>query len=130
MVVHTLELESADEVELAHTFELESPVVVEVAHRLVLESPDDVVLGLEGRIFQESMVVGCEGARLCCHQFSAPVELGRIGAGRTTSTSLGGGGRSGRKRPMMEAFTSSLRPHKSSPAPSSSKPSKAMALVR
>ena len=64
MVAQTLELESPDVVEVAHMFGLESLDVVEQAQRLVFESPEAVVLGLEGRTFQESIEVFCEGAKL------------------------------------------------------------------
>ena len=64
MVAHTVELESPEVVEVAHMFALESLDVVELAQRLVFESPEAVVLGLEGRTFQASIEVGCEGARL------------------------------------------------------------------
>ena len=90
----------------------------------------EVYTVLEEAYFHDSGAAEyCEG-KVGCHQFSAPVELGRTGVGRTTSAGRGGGGRSGRNMPMMAVLTSSLRPQSSSPAPSSSNPSRAMALVR
>lgn len=133
-VAQIFELESPDDelLEVAHRLESESleDVLLEVAHIFELESPDEVLLGLEGTTFQGS-IWACDGSgKVGCHQFSAPVELGNSGVGRTTSTILGGGGRRGKNNPMMAALTSSLLPLRSSPAPSSSKPSRAMALVR
>ena len=64
MVAHIFELVSAEVVEVAHIIGLESLDVVELVQRLVLESPDAVVLGLEGRTFQESIDDECAGAKL------------------------------------------------------------------
>jgi len=91
-----------------------------------LESADDVVLGLDGMTLHESTgAATLEGRVDCDHQFAPAGELGNNGGGRTTSTIRGGGGNRGRKRPMMLVLTSSLFPHNSSPAPSSSSPSRA-----
>lgn len=100
-----------------------------LAHMDEVESPD-VALGLDETILHESIEVCCDCGMEGCHQGSAPVELGRSGVGRTTSSTLGGGGRRGKNKPMMADLTSSLLPPRSSPAPSSSIPSKAFELVR
>ena len=90
------------------------------------ESTDDVVLGLDGITLQESTGAGTDAEILDCdHQFAPAGELGNKGGGRTTSMILGGGGNNGWKRPITLDLTSSLFPHSSSPAPSSSNPSRA-----
>jgi len=99
-----------------------------------LETGELSSMGLDGRIFHDSTGGGggaFEGTGEGFHQF--PGELGSICAtGRTTSTIRGGGGggMSGLNKAKTCAFTSSLRPQSSSPAPSSSSPSKAIASVR
>src|SRR4030088_2128405 len=95
-----------------------------------LLSTDEVVLGLDGSILQISTGAGKGFCSIDCdHQLGPAEELGSKVGGRTTSTILGGGGRRGRNRFMMLVLTSSLFPHNSSPAPSSSNPSSADAWV-
>lgn len=95
------------------------------------ESTEDVVLGLDGMTLHASPGAEIEVAIVGCdHQFAPAGELGNKGGGRTMSTIRGGGGNKGRKSPIMLCFTSSLFPHRSSPAPSSSSPSRAETCVR
>ena len=97
---------------------------------LILESQDETGLGLKFTTFHVS--TGCT-AEACCdgQQVSEMTELGRIGVGRMISTTgLGGGGIRWMNRFDICCLTSSLFPQRSSPAPSSSRPSRARALVR
>lgn len=103
-----------------------------VAHIGGLLGSADVegTLGLDGRTRQGSTagrelgIVGCDDHMLLTG------ELGRRVGWRTTSTTRGGGGNKGFINPMRQFLTSSLLPHSSSPAPSSSRPSKALTWVR
>jgi len=89
--------------------------------------------GEDGRTFQASTGAGSEDedtGMFGAHQLAVG-ELGSKGTGLGCSWALGGGGgRSGTKNPWICCLTSKLPPHKSSPAPSSSIPSKAIASVR
>jgi hypothetical protein len=108
--------------------------MVMLAHiGVLLESADvDVTLGLDGSTRQDSTGAGTAGEGVDCDQMPAPAgELGSSGGWRTTSTILGGGGSRGLfSRLMMLFLTYSLLPQSSSPAPSSSKPSRAETWVR
>src|SRR5579862_6326700 len=99
-----------------------------LAHIAACESAVVVVLGLDGTTFHES--TGAVECRVGCHQCPAPGELGNSGAGRIMFITRGGGGSNGMNNPIIALLTSSLLPHRSSPAPSSSRPSNASALVR
>jgi hypothetical protein len=96
------------------------------------ESADvDATLGLDGRTLQDSTGAGSDtGVGPCVHMLWAAGELGSRGGWRTTSMILGGGGRRGLNKAMTLDFTSSLFPLSSSPAPSSSRPSRAETWVR
>lgn len=95
------------------------------------ESVDEVVLGLDGRTLHVSTgAVVDDGSVGADHQLALAGELGNKGGGRTTSTMRGGGGSKGRNIPRRLFLTSSLFPHSSSPAPSSSRPSRAETCVR
>ena len=96
------------------------PMVAQMG--VVLESVD-VTLGLEGRTLHASTAGRLPGIGACDHMLAAG-ELGSSGGWRT-STTRGGGGRRGFMRPRTWVLTSSLFPHSSSPAPSSSRPSRA-----
>jgi len=99
-------------------------MVTSTAHKgVAVESTDVVEAGLEGRIFQDSTGAGIAGGGGACVQ--TPGEEGSKGGWRTTSTILGGGGTRGFMRARTAFLTSSLRPANSSPAPSSSRPSRA-----
>lgn len=96
------------------------------AHRPGLESDVVAVAAVEadGRTFhEESKGTGCGMGS--CHQVSGPVELGKKGAGRRRSIVRGGGASRETKRLEMAFLASSLLPPSSSPAPSSSSPSRA-----
>ena len=97
----------------------------------VWESEDEVVVGLDGMTLHDSTGAGADAGMVGAdHQFAPAGELGSNGGGRTTSMIRGGGGNRGKNSPMTLVLTSSLFPHSSSPAPSSSNPSKADTWVR